>query len=175
MAGVSRADLFRGHVAASPAAIRPPWALEDAASFAAACDGCGRCAAACPERIIGRDRPGRPAMAFAAGGCTFCGACADACPTGALNRTGAAAAAAPWTLVADVGARCIALSAVECRICGEHCPAGAIRFRPLGGGRRLPEVDAAACTGCGACAGPCPAGVITLRSNDLSQEKAACG
>ncbi|MGQ9365531.1 ferredoxin-type protein NapF [Azospirillum sp. ST 5-10] len=172
MAGFSRADLFRGRRTAEPAAVRPPWALAGAAAFAAACDGCGRCAGACPERIVGRDPSGRPALDFATAGCSFCGACADACPTGALDRRGGGA---PWRLTAAVGPRCLAVASVECRVCGEHCPAGAIRFRPLGRGRWLPDIDGAACTGCGACVGPCPTGAVALRPTPATQEMAACG
>lgn len=172
MAGVSRADLFRGRRAGEPAAVRPPWALSGAGAFADACDGCGRCVAACPQEIIGRDRCGRPALDFATAGCSFCGACADACPTGALNRS---AGGAPWSLMAAIGRRCLAVESVECRVCGEHCPARAIRFRPLGRGRWLPDIDGAACTGCGACVGPCPTAAVALRPTPATQEMAACG
>jgi len=177
MAGFSRAGFLRGRVGAPPAAARPPWALDGEHRFTAACDACGRCVDACPAKIITTDRAGRPAMNFQAGACDFCGACADACPTGALRR---AEGAAPWHMVAVVGTACLSLRAVDCRICGEHCEPRAIRFRPLGGGRRLPDVDAALCTGCGGCVAPCPVTAIAIRPHGQEpkiqeMEKAACG
>ena len=38
----------------------------------------------------------------------------------------------------------------------------AILFRPALGGYALPEVDAAACTGCGLCIGVCPVKAIEM-------------
>ena len=40
------------------------------------------------------------------------------------------------------------------------CDTSAIRFRPRIGGVPLPEVDAAACNGCGACIAPCPVSAV---------------
>lgn len=69
---------------------------------------------------------------------------------------------APGEGVAEVDARCVAGKGVECRICGEHCDAGAIRFSPRPGGPPLPEVRREACTGCGDCVAPCPVQAIRL-------------
>lgn len=158
---LSRASLLRGSVRPDSGAIRPPWAVADARAFAAACDACGRCAPACPEGIIAADRSGRPVVDFAKGGCSFCGACADRCPTGALSREGRDQ---PWTLVAAIGASCLSFLGTDCRMCGDHCDAAAIRFRPLGGGRWLPTVEGADCTGCGACVSVCPVGAVSVGS-----------
>ncbi|HEY0835260.1 MAG TPA: ferredoxin-type protein NapF [Azospirillum sp.] len=173
MAGLSRAGFLRGRVSAPPKAVRPPWAPDGDHLFAAACDACGRCADACPEKIITTDRDRHPAIDFQAGACSFCGACADACPTGALDRR---SERAPWRIVAAVGTACLSLRGTDCRICGEHCEPRAIRFRPLGGGRRLPDIDGALCTGCGACVAPCPVAAIAVRPfADAEKERAACG
>lgn len=174
MGAVSRFNFLRGRFRGDPDAVRPPWAAGFEA-FAEACDRCDRCERACPERIIVQDRAGYPAMDFAAA-CTFCGACADACPTGALKRI---EGRAPWGLKAVIGAGCLSFNGVDCRVCGDHCEARAIRFRPLGRGRWLPEIESGACTGCGGCVGPCPVKAIAVREDqDMHQderETAACG
>ncbi len=63
-------------------------------------------------------------------------------------------------LRAVIGEACLALRGVECRICGDACGAGAIRFRPVRGGVALPIVAEDACTACGDCVAPCPTGAI---------------
>ena len=68
----------------------------------------------------------------------------------------------PARWIAIVGAQCLSQRGVTCRVCADHCGAGAIRFRPMRGGIAVPIVDAATCTGCGACRAPCPAAAIAL-------------
>ena len=70
-------------------------------------------------------------------------------------------AAAPWSFSIHIADGCLAHQRVECRVCGELCETKVIRFRPTLGGVSCPEVDHAACTGCGACLAPCPVGAIT--------------
>ena len=65
-------------------------------------------------------------------------------------------------LVADLGGACISVRGVSCRLCGDPCDPNAIRFRPLGGGRVLPEISAEACTGCGVCISACPVGALSM-------------
>lgn len=64
----------------------------------------------------------------------------------------------PATLVPRVDpARCMA-TRMACAACVERCPVpGAIRWAGT-----LPEVVAAACTGCGQCLAVCPAPVLAL-------------
>lgn len=159
MGEVSRARFLRGRVGSPPPPLRPPWALRDAASFAASCDGCGLCAPACPDGLIVMGDDKLPTVSFVNGGCDFCAACAAVCPTGALKREDGAPA---WDHVARIGASCLSYGGVECRMCGDHCRTAAIAFQPLGRGRWLPTVRAADCTGCGACVGPCPARAIVM-------------
>lgn len=66
----------------------------------------------------------------------------------------------PWTIRASIGEHCLALQRVECRICGDQCTVGAIKFQPRVGGVAQPVVDNARCTGCGACVAPCPTRAI---------------
>jgi len=55
---------------------------------AARCNGCGRCVAACPLRLISLEVhgyrkeavPGRPEQ------CVHCGKCMESCPVGAITR-----------------------------------------------------------------------------------------
>jgi ferredoxin-type protein NapF len=63
---------------------------------------------------------------------------------------------------AVIAAACLALNRVVCRTCGESCAPGAIAFRIEAGGVSAPQVDRAACTGCGDCVPACPVDAITL-------------
>ena len=133
---------------------RPPGTLPDA-DLASQCDACGLCAQACPSHIIVMTER-LPRLDFSAGECTFCQRCGEACPTGAIRPSEERRLS--WQ--ATIGAACLAIRGVECRTCGEHCDARAIRFRPVAGRPRLPEVDPESCTGCGACMAPCPTAAI---------------
>lgn len=68
----------------------------------------------------------------------------------------------PAPLLARVEPSCLALNRVECRLCGERCDAGAIRFPPRRGGVAMPVIDGARCTGCGDCLPACPAQALKL-------------
>ena len=63
---------------------------------------------------------------------------------------------------ARVGAGCLARRGIVCQSCRDACPEGAIRFRPRLGRVAEPEVDLAACTGCGDCVAPCPVAAIRI-------------
>ena len=65
-------------------------------------------------------------------------------------------------LVAELGGACISMQGVACRLCGDPCEPRAIRFRLMTGGRALPEIDVAACTGCSVCVTACPVGALTM-------------
>ena len=157
---VTRAHFLRGDFSASRLAIRPPWAMAEP-DFVEACSRCGDCIGACPEKILEKGRGGFPQVNFGLGECTFCGDCARNCKTGALG-----VGREPWLLKARIAPSCLALKQVECRNCGESCPAGAIRFRLAAGAVARPELDAAACTGCGACVSPCPVAAMTIAEMD---------
>ncbi|GAB4289901.1 MAG: hypothetical protein Kow0058_09230 [Roseovarius sp.] len=153
----SRRDILRaalGHGGSAPV-LRPPGAQTD---FARLCDDCGACARACPQRIVRRAPAGGPMLDFARGGCIFCGECARACPTGALRAE--PAQAWPWRAVIAQG--CLSLGGISCRACEDACTPRAIGFRLAAGGRAIPVLAAARCTGCGECASVCPAGAVSF-------------
>lgn len=164
--GLQRRDLLRGRIARPPIApaLRPPGAVEEAL-FATRCDGCAACAFACPEKVIRLDADHRPILSFGHGECTFCDACVKACPTGAIVAEGGR----PWTALAEISGRCLAVGGVHCRSCGDACPTAALRFVPLADGRFLPLVDEAACNGCGACVAPCPVAAIAVAPTPVSE------
>ncbi len=155
---VARRGFLRGKFRQVTDEPRPPWAL-GAMDFEAHCIRCGDCINACPTRVIRVGDGGFPTMDFSHGECTFCGDCASVCKPGALSREHDAA---PWALKANLGEACIANKGVECRICGENCEVGAIRFRPALGGIARPTLDEDSCTGCGACVAPCPVDAISV-------------
>lgn len=159
--GITRTQFLRGDFSGPRHVIRPPWAVAEP-DFVAACSRCGDCLGACPEKILEKGRGGFPQVNFGLGECSFCGECAKICKSGALRGV----EQAPWNLKASIAPSCLALKQVVCRSCGESCPTGAIRFRISAGAVTCPEIDPAACTGCGACFAPCPAGAVTIGEVD---------
>lgn len=155
---VNRRQFLRGNFKAAPAPQRPPWALAEPL-FISACSRCRDCVPVCPTRII-VIVGGFPEVDFKRGECTFCGACATACIDQALLDSDVQIW--PWAIKAQVANSCLAQRGVECRICGDRCAVAAIRFSPRLGGPPQPEIDVAACTGCGACVAPCPVAAISV-------------
>lgn len=141
-------------------AIRPPGAMAEP-RFQDTCTGCGDCVTACPAGIIAMSS-GLPEVNFSHEGCEFCGACADACRPGAILPATEEQPGDSWRHGIQIGEACLSAAGVVCRVCGERCEAGAIRFRLAVGGRSAPELDTDLCTGCGACVGPCPADAISV-------------
>ena len=139
--------------------VRPPWSHSED-RFTDLCTRCDDCIKVCPNHLIRLGGAGFPALDFTQAACTFCAECVRVCTTGALVKDDSAA---PWNVLAQIGDACLAQRKVECRICGEACDAGAIRFRPTLGGVSQPALDAALCTGCGACDAPCPTHAIACR------------
>jgi len=141
-----------------PASIdhQVPWAV---AAFLELCSRCDDCIRACGTSILVRGDGGFPTVDFSRGGCTFCGACVEACSEGALDRQVVPA----WQLKAVIGDNCLSAQGVTCRACGDACDSQAIRFRLQLGGRAIPGLDPALCTGCGSCIATCPTHVIQIQ------------
>jgi ferredoxin-type protein NapF len=157
-------------------AMRPPWALTET-QFLDVCTRCASCIEACPTGLLIKGGGGYPEADFTPGhapaGCTFCEDCLRACKDKALLQQ---ADQAPWGLSAAFTTDCLAQRNVVCRTCGESCELGAIRFPPILGGVAKPQLDAAACTGCGACLADCPTHAIRIvspNSNPLALRGAA--
>ncbi|MCL2345532.1 MAG: ferredoxin-type protein NapF [Desulfobulbus sp.] len=157
MVDAARRGFLRGRTRPR-AELRPPWAGPEAA-FIDRCTRCRDCLPACPPGIVVSGDGGYPTLDFTRGECTFCAACVSACqPQALLRRDGEV----PWPYTAHIGAACLPARGSDCRVCGDHCAAQAIRFSPRIGGSPLPAIDASRCTGCGACLVPCPSQAIHI-------------
>ncbi|MDG4475643.1 ferredoxin-type protein NapF [Thiovibrio frasassiensis] len=141
-----------------PLAIRPPWSLSED-DFVKRCNRCRDCCSHCPQGILAPDLLGFPRVNFSKGPCTFCGACAQHCTPQALVMD---TAAPPWLHKAVFAKTCLNGQGIPCRTCGEQCDSNAIIFPPSPGGRILPQLVTADCTGCGACYAVCPVQAIDL-------------
>lgn len=164
--GPARRAFISGNFSASQT-MRPPGALPHI-QFEDSCSRCGECARACEENIIIFDRKGYPSVDFNRGECTFCGACTEACEESALTMD------RPWSWRAEIGTSCLSLNGVQCRVCQDHCPTRAIRFRLIAGGGAEPSIDLNDCTGCGACVGPCPVNAVQFRQTQQPAEAVSC-
>lgn len=147
---------FLGVRAPGAAPFRPPWSVPEN-RFVDLCSRCDACLEACPTGLLKRGHGAYPEADFSVAACSLCGDCSRTCATGAIGRD---TTQSPWAFGIRIESACLAAANVECRVCGEICDAGAIRFRPRIGGVPLPEVDNTACTGCGACLAPCPVAAI---------------
>lgn len=139
--------------------VRPPWSRSED-RFTDLCTRCDDCVTGCPNHLIQRGTAGFPVLDFSHAACTFCAECVRVCTTGALVKDDSVA---PWTVRAHIGESCLTTKKVECRVCGEACETGAIRFRPTLGGVSQPTLVSELCTGCGACVAPCPVRAIVCR------------
>lgn len=160
---LTRRSFLRGRIRSVEPAQRPPWALNET-DFISRCTRCDACIKACPTAILVPADGGYPTVDFSRGECTFCAECLTQCTPAALVRE---PGVPPWSLQAVIAPSCLAANGVECRVCGEACPTGAIRFRPRLGGVALPALTLDSCNGCGACFAPCPVRAITVKAGEM--------
>lgn len=149
-----------------PEIIRPPGAIDEKV-FRETCTKCGECIKACPENAI-LPAPkemfdgieGTPVIIARRRACVACEPfhCALACPSGALLKT----AAPPMKIGTAhiLKAMCFAHQGQTCDTCHAVCPD---KGRAIVMRKRLPEINPAACTGCGLCEYACPAHPAAIR------------
>ncbi|WP_163392741.1 4Fe-4S binding protein [Enterovibrio norvegicus] len=152
--GVSKPVKTQAGLAAKRTAPRPPTAVDENL-LDRLCDGCGKCADACPQRIISM-LEGKPALTLDGGACTECAECQRACPTLALANS------SPDTLpstgaVATLSGMCIRQMSAPCQSCSEACPHQAIDTV-----NRSIAIDTEKCSGCAQCRVACPAHAIQM-------------
>lgn len=165
-ADLSRRSFLRARPRGDTAPLRPPWSLSETA-FIERCTRCGVCIERCETGLLHKGSGGFPEARFDSGGCNACGECVRVCTPGAIRR---GEGSPPWDHKANIGDACLARQKVVCRTCGEHCEAGAIRFRLEKGGVALPRLDPSLCNGCGMCVASCPSRAIHFRSVESLEE-----
>jgi ferredoxin-type protein NapF len=82
--------------------------------------------------------------------------------TGSLSRRGLLRGGGTGGARVRIADACLTRRGIVCRTCGDLCPVGAIRFRPILGGVPQPAIDAGTCTLCGECGPPCPVTAIEI-------------
>ncbi|GEA50157.1 ferredoxin-type protein NapF [Vibrio inusitatus NBRC 102082] len=142
-----------GETEATPrTAARPPQAVDEAL-FVRLCDGCGKCARACPNSIVHiRENLARIDMDY--NECTLCQECTKACPTGALNLS----VKAHIDLTPSFSQSCNNYLQLSCNLCQSSCTLGAIYIEE----DELPKIDTDRCNGCGQCQSSCYVNAISM-------------
>ena len=150
---------------AANAPLRPPGAVAEP-RFLALCTRCGTCMQVCPANLLTTNTEnaslldwGTPHINYDPAWChDDCHACTQVCPSGALRpidldkkrdtKMGLA--------VFDFES-CRLYEDIECSLCGRSCPVEAISYQwSEAEYRRIVQIDAERCTGCGRCLVSCP-------------------
>ncbi|MEZ8987742.1 ferredoxin-type protein NapF [Vibrio breoganii] len=133
-------------------AVRPPQAVDEAL-FTRLCDGCGKCADACPNSIV-HIREGLARIDMDYNECSLCQECTKVCPTGALNVS----IKAHIDLIPSFSQGCDNYLQLACTLCQSSCTLAAIQIEE----DELPRLDTALCNGCGQCQSSCYVNAITM-------------
>ncbi len=172
-----------------PVFFRPPGARMER-DFLARCARCGRCVAACPNKVV---KPLDLEQAKQASNSLFqacliaetpivnlnnaccekeCVACSKACPTGAiapitiLDKPNYPIATAQFELE-----KCLLYYGRECSICRRECPYDAIAFVWSDDAyANVPAINPNVCVGCGRCVVYCPGEPSFDETGNSSQE-----
>lgn len=158
---ISRRQLLRGRLSASPDECHPPWAIASP-QFEELCIRCDVCLQSCPERIIKHNKQGYPVVDFSDTGCTFCAECVKSCDNNSLSLL-AHVGADPWPLKAIISTTCVNFEGGVCRVCAEVCDSSAIDFEIRDRAAAIPIIDLDKCTGCGHCYRHCPKRSIRIK------------
>ena len=152
--------------------LRPPFALQDAKAFSAACIRCGQCVQACPydmlhlASLLSPVEAGTPYFIARDKPCEMCPdiPCAHACPTGALDRNATDINESRMGLSVLLDHEtCLNWQGLRCDVCYRVCPLidKAITLEKQHNQRSdkhalfIPTVHSDACTGCGKCEQAC--------------------
>lgn len=153
-------------------ALRPPFAIEDNATFANACIRCGQCVQACPydmlhlASLVSPLEAGTPYFIARDKPCEMCEdiPCAKACPSGALDSKADDINQARMGLAVLLDHEtCLNWEGLRCDVCYRVCPLidKAITLETQRNERTgkhalfIPTVHSDACTGCGKCEEAC--------------------
>lgn len=178
--GLGWAFLLQQQAAASPFAIRPPGALDEA-DFNAKCIKCGQCVVDCPYDTLdlakaGDTLPiGTPYFIPRDIPCYMCPdiPCMKACPTGALDPELSRIEDARMGLAVIDIENCLSWQGLRCEICHRECPvkdkAITVEHHPRKLSKHamfVPLVHSNACTGCGICEKACPTDKAAIKVVD---------
>lgn len=133
----------------------------DKEAFLERCEGCLKCAAACPHGAISwiETEPGVrfPFIDPAEAPCRLCPdmPCSHACPTGGLKAIAPEAVRMGKAMLDPVRCRCLTTDTI-CSICYDTCP---LKDRAIiwDDDINAPLINMRFCTGCGVCVFNCPA------------------
>lgn len=143
--------------------LRPPGAISEA-EFVARCIRCHKCGENCTSgciRFVGPEGPpearGTPYIVPREKACILCMRCNNHCPSGALQPIDPEHAALPAVLkmgTAELDRNlCHSYNGYICGICVRACPLEGVALKA--GPWERPELDTAACVGCGLCEQAC--------------------